>query len=164
MRLVVFDVDGTLVDSDAIIQASMAAGLADAGLPPLAPTAVSAIVGLSLPVAVATLLPRADVATRGAVVDGYRRSYHAARLAGESPLFPGARDLLDRLAARAGWQPLGGTHLFRLYDTPDARAAQDALARAHVWTRRFPYSDRWLRLGIPGSRDEFARVRDALNP
>ncbi|WP_405406414.1 threonine-phosphate decarboxylase CobD [Paracoccus sp. Ld10] len=71
---------------------------------------------------------------------------------------------LDRLVTRAGWQPVGGTHLFRLYDTPDAQAAQDALARAHVWTRRFPYSDRWLRLGIPGSRDEFARVRDALTP
>ena len=46
--------------------------------------------------------------------------------------------------------------------TPDAQAAQDTLARAHVWTRRFPYSDRWLRLGIPGSRDEFARVGQAL--
>ena len=69
---------------------------------------------------------------------------------------------LDRLAARAGWRPLGGTHLFRLYDTPDAQAAQETLARAHVWTRRFPYSDRWLRLGIPGSRDEFARVGQAL--
>lgn len=69
---------------------------------------------------------------------------------------------LDRLAALAGWRPLGGTHLFRLYDTPDAQAAQDTLARAHVWTRRFPYSDRWLRLGIPGSRDEFARVGQAL--
>ncbi|TJZ91058.1 threonine-phosphate decarboxylase [Paracoccus gahaiensis] len=69
---------------------------------------------------------------------------------------------LDRLASRAGWQPLGGTHLFRLYHTPDAGAAQDRLARAHIWSRRFPYSDRWLRLGIPGHAGEWDRVRAAL--
>lgn len=71
---------------------------------------------------------------------------------------------LDRLALRAGWQPAGGTHLFRLYDTGDAAAAQDRLARAHIWTRRFPYSHRWLRLGIPGSRAEWDRLTDALQP
>lgn len=69
---------------------------------------------------------------------------------------------LDRLAPRAGWQPLGGTHLFRLYDTPDAAAAQERLARAHIWTRRFPYSGRWLRLGIPGNRHEWDRLIAAL--
>ncbi|CAM3154085.1 threonine-phosphate decarboxylase CobD [Paracoccus nototheniae] len=69
---------------------------------------------------------------------------------------------LEQLASRAGWQPLGGTHLFRLYDTPDAGAAQDRLARAHLWTRRFPYSDRWLRLGIPGSPQEWDRLAAAL--
>ncbi|MFN4061073.1 MAG: threonine-phosphate decarboxylase CobD [Paracoccus hibiscisoli] len=69
---------------------------------------------------------------------------------------------LDRLAAQAGWRPLGGTHLFRLYDTPDAVAEQDRLARAHIWTRRFPYSDRWLRLGVPGNRAEWDRLTAAL--
>ncbi len=70
--------------------------------------------------------------------------------------------LLDRLAARAGWRPLGGTHLFRLYDTPNAAQAQETLARAHVWSRIFPYADRWLRLGIPGDAGEFDRVAQAL--
>lgn len=69
---------------------------------------------------------------------------------------------LDRLALRAGWTQAGGTHLFRLYDTPDARAAQDRLAMAHIWTRRFPYSPHWLRLGIPGSREEWDRLATAL--
>lgn len=69
---------------------------------------------------------------------------------------------LDRIALSAGWVPAGGTHLFRLYDTPDADAAQDRLARAHIWSRRFPYSDRWLRLGIPGNRDEWDRLIAAL--
>lgn len=71
---------------------------------------------------------------------------------------------LDRIALRAGWHPAGGTHLFRLYDTPDAAGAQDRLARAHIWTRRFPYSGTWLRLGIPGTRDEWDRLIAALQP
>ena len=56
---------------------------------------------------------------------------------------------LDALAQSAGWKLLGGTELFRLYDTPDATAAQEKLARCRIWTRMFPYSDRWLRLGLP---------------
>lgn len=69
---------------------------------------------------------------------------------------------LDRIALSAGWQPAGGTHLFRLYDTGDAAAAQDHLAQARIWSRRFPYSDGWLRLGIPGSHAEWDRLTDAL--
>ncbi|MGR3416576.1 threonine-phosphate decarboxylase CobD [Paracoccus sp. (in: a-proteobacteria)] len=69
---------------------------------------------------------------------------------------------LDHVAQRAGWQPLGGTHLFRLYDTPDAGQARDGLAHARIWTRRFPYSRHWLRLGIPGSAAEWDRLQDAL--
>lgn len=71
---------------------------------------------------------------------------------------------LDRIALRAGWQPVGGTHLFRLYETGDATVAQHRLARAHIWSRRFPYSTGWLRLGIPGSAAEWDRLVAALQP
>lgn len=100
MKLVIWDVDGTLVDSAEMILRSMALGMAEAGLPELPPRQVGSIVGLSLPVAVATLLPEADETTREAVVSGYRRSYQQDRSRQESPLFPGARDCLDRLARR----------------------------------------------------------------
>lgn len=69
---------------------------------------------------------------------------------------------LDALAEGAGWKPLGGCELFRLYDTPDARAAQDRLARARIWSRIFPWSGRWLRLGLPGGDAEWARLAAAL--
>lgn len=71
-------------------------------------------------------------------------------------------DQADDLARRAGWLPAGGGALFRLYDTPDAAAAQAQLARHHIWSRIFPYSARWLRLGLPGNRAEWARLTDAL--
>lgn len=69
---------------------------------------------------------------------------------------------LDGLAQSCGWKPLGGTELFRLYDTPDAKAAREKLARHHIWTRMFPYSDRWLRLGLPGQPAEWDRLAAAL--
>lgn len=62
-----------------------------------------------------------------------------------------ARDSLhlDGLARSAGWTLLGGTSLFRTYETSSAAAAQQSLARARIWSRIFPYSDTWLRLGLP---------------
>lgn len=60
------------------------------------------------------------------------------------------------------WPLVGGAHLFRLYDTPDAKTAQARLARAGIWSRIFPWHPTWIRLGIPGNRTEFDRVRAAL--
>ncbi len=72
----------------------------------------------------------------------------------------GAR--LDALMADAGAQIVGGTTLFRLYDTPDAALWQEALARQHIWTRVFPYSGRWMRLGLPDGEDQWQRLTSAL--
>jgi len=58
---------------------------------------------------------------------------------------------LDALLATAGATPLGGTDLFRLYDTDDATQWQAKLARHKIWSRIFPYSGTWLRLGLPPS-------------
>lgn len=62
-----------------------------------------------------------------------------------------ARDAarMDALVLSAGWRIAGGTTLFRLYQVPDAVKAQERLAERRVWSRVFPYSDRWIRLGLP---------------
>ena len=65
---------------------------------------------------------------------------------------------IDAIGVSFGWQTLGGTPLFRLYDTPDAAAAQTQLARHRIWSRIFPYSNRWLRLGLPGTPEEWDRL------
>ena len=36
------------------------------------------------------------------------------------------------------------------------------LARHRIWTRAFPYSTGWLRLGLPGTVAEWARLETAL--
>ncbi|MBM3611358.1 MAG: threonine-phosphate decarboxylase [Alphaproteobacteria bacterium] len=69
---------------------------------------------------------------------------------------------LQALAAQAGWPVVGACALFVTVETGNARAAQDRLARARIWTRAFPYSRGWLRLGLPGSEGEWARLADAL--
>jgi len=78
-----------------------------------------------------------------------------ARLAGDA-----AR--LDWRMQAAGASVIGGTTLFRLYETPAAEALADRLARAHILVRTFPYDRRWLRLGLPGSEADWTRLDRAL--
>ncbi|WP_397543634.1 aminotransferase class I/II-fold pyridoxal phosphate-dependent enzyme [Roseovarius salis] len=73
----------------------------------------------------------------------------------------GDAERLDTLMRRAGGTLAGGTDLFRLYEVDDAAAWQTRLARHHVWTRIFPYSDRWIRLGLPAP-DAWERLERAL--
>ena len=68
---------------------------------------------------------------------------------------------LDGLLAAKGATLVGGTSLFRLYDVGAAQAWQTALARNHVWSRIFPYSSRWLRLGLP-PRTRWGQLETAL--
>jgi cobalamin biosynthetic protein CobC len=68
---------------------------------------------------------------------------------------------LDALMTGRGAAVVGGTDLFRLYDVGEARLWQDRLARARIWTRVFPYSRGWLRLGLPGPQD-WPRLEAAL--
>lgn len=74
-----------------------------------------------------------------------------------------AKDVLrlDALALNAGWALVGGTALFRTYATPSAIEAQRRLARHHIWSRRFPYSETWLRMGLPYGTD-WHRIEAAL--
>jgi cobalamin biosynthesis protein CobC len=66
------------------------------------------------------------------------------------------------LMERAGWPTVGSTALFVTVETGSALAAQALLARARIWTRAFPYSPGWLRLGLPGDAAEWARLEAAL--
>lgn len=100
-RLVVFDCDGTLVDGQAAICASMETAFTAAGLPLPDRNAVRRIVGLSLPQALARLAPDADAERRAHALEAYKASFRSARSEGtlEEPLYPGIEPLLRRLHA-----------------------------------------------------------------
>jgi phosphoglycolate phosphatase len=105
-RLAVFDCDGTLADGQANICTAMALAFADAGLPAPDPRQVRRIVGLSLPQAVARLVPDSTSDLHDAVAEGYKRHFRAMRVDGrlrEEPLFPGIVDALVGLLDR-GWR------------------------------------------------------------
>ncbi|MCX7302453.1 MAG: pyridoxal phosphate-dependent class II aminotransferase [Rhodobacterales bacterium] len=68
---------------------------------------------------------------------------------------------LDGLMTASGARVAGGTTLFRLYEVEDAMVWQDRLADGHVWSRVFPYSRIWLRLGLPHP-DRWDQVEAAL--
>jgi hypothetical protein len=69
---------------------------------------------------------------------------------------------LDALLTAAGAEIAGGTDLFRLARLSNPRLWHMALARRHIWTRMFPYSTEWLRLGLPGSEAQWSRLAKAL--
>jgi cobalamin biosynthetic protein CobC len=70
---------------------------------------------------------------------------------------------LDALVQARGFGLVGGTPLFRLYETGDASAVQEQLGRAHIWSRIFPSALGWLRLGLPGDETEWTRLAAALS-
>lgn len=69
---------------------------------------------------------------------------------------------IDALCQGAGWDLVGGTGLFRLYAAPDAMAARARLATDRIWTRIFPWHPRWIRLGLPGTEEEWERLARSL--
>lgn len=94
-----FDMDGTLIDTHGLIAEQMASAFTVAGL--AAPTSadVRHIIGLSLPVAIGRLAGTGDAAVIDRLVETYKGNYRASleRGPGREPLFPGAREALDRL-------------------------------------------------------------------
>lgn len=103
LRLVVFDVDGTLVDSQADILAAMGHAFDQAGTAMPAHHEVLGIVGLSLDVAIARLAPDLEHDLHARMVGWYKDAYVDFRAkngaAQSSPLYPGAVEVLEALHA-----------------------------------------------------------------
>jgi phosphoglycolate phosphatase len=98
-KLIVFDWDGTLMDSEARIVTCLQAAIRDTGLPGRSPNELRNIIGLGLREALQTLYPEADEAVWDALVRHYR--HHFLELdATPSPLFEGVEALLQKLQAQ----------------------------------------------------------------
>ena len=102
IRLVVFDLDGTLVDSQATIVTCAQAAFRAESLPEPTPEAVRRIVGLSLVPAMSVLLGRDEPLLAARLAEHYREAFflHRRQPQFEEPLFPGALETLEALAAR----------------------------------------------------------------
>ncbi len=129
MRLILFDVDGTLVDSQNLIVAAHERAFAALGLERPARERLLELVGLSLPETFAALVgPDGPVA---ALADGYKRGFQELRADPRwaEPPFPGAEAALQALSAMEDVR-LG-------LATGKSRRGADALLARHGWGELF---------------------------
>lgn len=97
-RLLVFDWDGTLADSTAIISGAIQQACRDLDLPAPAEAQARFVIGLGLTDALRHVAPGLPVADYPRLSERYRHHYLARDP--EIPLFAGAREMLDELDAR----------------------------------------------------------------
>ncbi|MCC0017190.1 MAG: HAD-IA family hydrolase [Rhodobiaceae bacterium] len=100
--LVIFDMDGTLVDSQHMIVAALETAFGSEGIAPPDRRTMLSIVGLSLIEAMQTLVSDADGAVHVRLAEAYKAAFQDLRRHPEhrEPLYPGALEALGELSAR----------------------------------------------------------------
>jgi len=98
-QLIVFDWDGTLIDSEARIVNCLRAAIADLHLPERTPAQLSNVIGLGLQEALETLYPEGDAKTYQGLVERYR---HHFLIQDDTPseIFAGVEAMLAALRER----------------------------------------------------------------
>jgi phosphoglycolate phosphatase len=102
LKLVMFDMDGTLIDTQSLISEHMTQTFVGAGLTPPTPAQSRRVIGLSLPNAIATLMGSDDMELAERMAEDYRGHYRAMLMTGaeREGFYPGARETLDLLHQR----------------------------------------------------------------
>jgi phosphoglycolate phosphatase len=129
-KLAVWDVDGTLVDSRAVIYETATAVFAYMDLPRPEYDVVRQIVGLSLAEGLRQLLPDMPPETLDKAVASYKEVFQDMhrRLGFIEPLYEGAAECLDRLKAQ-GWRIAMATG--------KSRRGVETIIRMHGWADLF---------------------------
>jgi phosphoglycolate phosphatase len=104
-RLIIFDCDGTLVDSQHLIVAAMNQAFDSVNMEPPGREAVLGIVGLSLPEAITKLTQGGSEETVMAIVKNYSQAFATLRQNPdlEEPMYEGARDAIIQLVENDGF-------------------------------------------------------------
>ena len=131
LALILFDLDGTLVDSQSEIVAAMGDAFAAISNPVPSRDAILSTVGLSLEQAMMQLLPKdLDKSNITAALKAYKQSYRKSREAGAmSVLYPGIAELLHACIGHENWL-LG-------LATGKSRRGVDALVEFYHWGGMF---------------------------
>jgi len=138
--LIVFDWDGTLMDSTATIVKCIQAAARDLGFPMPADSAAAHVIGLGLQEALQTAVPEIEPKHYPRMVERYR--YHYLAQDQELTLFAGVREMLDELSrngyflavatgkSRVGLnRALDAVNLLSLFDA--TRCADETFSKPH---------------------------------
>lgn len=130
LRLILFDCDGTLVDSQHAIIACMLSAYAAEGLPAPDTAAIRSVIGLPLLECMARLSPGHSPDGHARLTEAYKEAFFTMRqrLDHREPLFDGALAALDRLDAEG--------YLLGIA-TGKARRGLNAVLERHELTDRF---------------------------
>jgi phosphoglycolate phosphatase len=102
-KLVVFDCDGTLVDSQHNVIACMNTAFSDLSLVPPEEKLIRQYIGLNLEEAIGLYMPEtSDEEMLARIVSSYKAAFFNLRLQPdhEEPLYPGTREIMDRLSGK----------------------------------------------------------------
>ncbi len=97
-RLLIFDWDGTLADSEARIVESVRRAVNELGLPDCTPAEIRNVIGLGMQQCLETLFPEVPAERHAHFVNAYRKHFS---LNNDAPveLFPGVKEVLATLCA-----------------------------------------------------------------
>lgn len=131
MVLVIFDCDGTIVDSQAGIVLSMDHAFRALRMTPPTRAQTLSVVGLSLPEAFSVLAPEAEAETRRDLAERYKSAFRDLdHDPSESErLFENAKAIIDDLGDQSG-------HVLGIA-TGKSRRGVDRLLAGHGWQSRF---------------------------
>lgn len=148
LKLAIWDMDGTLVDSREVIQTAMVRAFEVHGMPAPSYEATRKTVGLGLSEACQMLVPDGfDMGTLPALVDTYKQVFVARREEEHfvEPLYDGALELLTSLQ-EAGW--------VQAIATGRARRGIDAICEMHPGLADF-FTTSWSADDGPGKPSPF---------
>ncbi|TRD23180.1 HAD-IA family hydrolase [Palleronia caenipelagi] len=103
MKLALFDMDGTLIDSQGHIVQSLSAAFAAIDRPAPSRAEILSQVGRSLPLFMRALAPGLEPEEEEQALNAYKASYKAMRERGVPPLFEGIADVLEAIHAQDDW-------------------------------------------------------------